>query len=115
MLIEFRVFEQCSFTLSDFGLQEGQWQKFRAVGYSARPELDELKERFRAKKLRLLQSLGGPADTASVQADLDEIAKLQSEFERKMVGYILHLRELLTDRQLPKYDKQVRRAVCPWL
>lgn len=115
MLIEFRVFEQCGFTLSDFGLQEGQWQKFRAVGYSARPELDALKERIRENKLHLLQLLHGPADTAAVQTNLNEIAEPQSEFEHKMVGYILRLRELLTDRQLPKFDKQVRRAVCPWL
>jgi len=115
MLIEFRVFEQCSFTISDFGLQDGQWQKYRAVGNSARPELNGLKEGFRARKLHLLQLLSGPADAAAVQADLDRIAELQSEFERKMVRYILRLRELLTDRQLPKFDKQVKRAVCPWL
>ena len=115
MLIEFRVFEQCGLTLSDLGLQEGQWQKYRAVGSSARPELDALKGRIREKKVHLLQLLSGPADTAAVQTDLDDIAELQSWFEREMVAYMLHLRELLTDRQLSKFDRLVKRAVCPWL
>ena len=114
MLIGFRVPEQCGFSIGDLGLKEGQWQKYRAVFYAAQPDLDRLRDAFRKKKAHLEQLIYGSADSAAVRADLAEIAGLQSEFERRMVRYIVDLRALLTAQQLKRFDRWVGRAVCPW-
>jgi hypothetical protein len=115
-LIGFKVNEQCGFTLNDLGLSESQAEEYRAIGLAARPELTRLRDRIRGRKTELLQLLRtGTGDGEATEKILGEVASLQAALELRTVDYILSLRSVLTDRQLPKFDRITRDAVCPWL
>ena len=115
-LIGFRVNEGCGLTLSNLGLSEPQTQEYSAIVVSTRLELASLHDQIRGKKAELLRLLSTrTGDRTTTDRILDEVASLQAALERRTVAYILDLRSVLTDRQLPKFDRMTRHAICPWL
>jgi len=91
--------------------QEGSVRAAKEKLFQQLDELDRAMTTERETLGRLLSA--SVTDEAAIDSQLDKIASLQRQVQRRVVDHLLEEKQMLSPGQLEAFNKIIRRRVCP--
>ncbi|MDD5530443.1 MAG: Spy/CpxP family protein refolding chaperone [bacterium] len=92
-------------------LTEDQKAKIKKVHIEAKKDLLRMETELKIKNIEFQELMGDEADEGLLNSKIDEIGKIRTEIQKKQVGTMVAVRNLLTKEQ----KASLKKEMCPMM
>ena len=95
------------------GLTREQEQKLEPLEKSLQQDLDNIQVKLAQDRMALCSLMRQePADTKELDRYINQVAQLEAEQQRRVVGHLLAMRDILSPAQKEKFFSAIMQGIC---